>query len=93
MSTDTASQKKQQRTARQLGWLRRIPRLIFIAPIRFYQRVISPFRGPSCRFYPSCSQYALTALQKHGVFRGLYLGTRRLLRCHPWNPGGVDHVP
>ncbi len=61
--------------------------------IRVYQLVISPLSPPSCRFYPSCSAYAVTALQQHGILRGGWLALRRLGRCHPWNPGGVDHVP
>ncbi len=56
-------------------------------------RLTAPLRQPRCRFHPSCSSYARTALLRHGPVRGLYLTTRRLLRCHPWNPGGVDHVP
>ena len=61
--------------------------------IRVYQLVWSPMRPPTCRFYPSCSAYALTAIQRFGIVRGSWLAARRLLRCHPWNPGGVDHVP
>jgi len=64
-----------------------------IALIRAYQLVLSPMRPPTCRFYPSCSAYALTALERFGLIRGSWLAARRLLRCHPWNPGGVDHVP
>jgi uncharacterized protein len=64
-----------------------------IALIRLYQLVVSPMRPPTCRFYPSCSAYALTAIERFGIARGSWLATRRLLRCHPWNPGGVDHVP
>jgi len=58
-----------------------------------YQRAISPLIGPTCRFYPSCSQYAKEAVLKHGVIRGVSLGIRRVARCNPWNPGGVDYVP
>lgn len=61
--------------------------------IRGYQLLLSPMHPPSCRFYPSCSAYAVTALERFGLFRGGWLAVRRLLRCHPWNPGGVDHVP
>ena len=61
--------------------------------IRGYQLVISPMIGPRCRFYPSCSCYAHTAIERHGVVRGLWLGLRRLLRCHPFAPGGYDPVP
>ncbi|HNV40840.1 MAG TPA: membrane protein insertion efficiency factor YidD [Ornithinibacter sp.] len=64
-----------------------------IGLIRLYQNVISPMRPPTCRYYPSCSAYAVTALQTYGVLRGSAMATRRLLRCHPWSPGGVDHVP
>jgi uncharacterized protein len=63
------------------------------APIRAYQRFISPLLGDRCRFYPSCSQYMLESIGRHGPLRGTYLGVRRLLRCHPWNAGGFDHVP
>ncbi|AKU18571.1 hypothetical protein VV02_02430 [Luteipulveratus mongoliensis] len=61
--------------------------------VRLYQRFISPLTPPSCRFIPSCSAYALTALRRYGPFKGTWLAARRLLRCNPWNPGGVDHVP
>ena len=61
--------------------------------VRAYQLVISPMTPPSCRFYPSCSAYAITALERFGPLKGTWLTVRRLLRCHPWNPGGVDHVP
>ena len=61
--------------------------------IRFYQLFISPLLGPRCRFYPSCSHYSLEAIQVHGIFKGSYLAIRRILRCHPANPGGVDPVP
>jgi len=58
-----------------------------------YQTLISPFLGPRCRFYPSCSQYAKAAVLKHGLLRGISLAVRRIVRCNPWNPGGVDFVP
>jgi putative membrane protein insertion efficiency factor len=61
--------------------------------VRAYQLLVSPLLGPRCRFYPSCSSYALQAVTTHGALRGSWLAARRLLRCHPWNPGGVDHVP
>lgn len=64
-----------------------------ILPIRGYQLVISPLLGPRCRFHPSCSQYAIEALQTHGVARGTWLALRRILRCHPLHPGGHDPVP
>jgi putative membrane protein insertion efficiency factor len=68
-------------------------RTALIFPIRLYQLLVSPFLGPRCRFYPSCSQYAVEAIQKHGAVRGIALALTRLMRCHPWHPGGVDHVP
>ena len=63
------------------------------APIALYQVTVSPLLGPRCRFYPSCSQYAIDAVLKHGVLRGVLLAVMRLVRCNPWNPGGVDFVP
>jgi putative membrane protein insertion efficiency factor len=65
--------------------------LVFL--VRVYQRLISPLLPPSCRYYPSCSEYAVTALQRFGPLKGTWLAARRLGRCHPWSPGGVDHVP
>jgi len=76
-----------------LMWLRRAARAPFVLAILIYQRVISPWTPPSCRYYPSCSEYALTAIRQHGVVRGGWLAMRRLGRCHPWTAGGVDHVP
>jgi len=73
--------------------VRRLPVLLLTLLVRGYQVLISPLLGPRCRFYPSCSAYALTAVQRHGAIRGSWLAVRRLARCHPWNPGGVDHVP
>jgi putative membrane protein insertion efficiency factor len=64
-----------------------------IKTLRFYQIVISPLLGPRCRLYPSCSSYAIESIAKYGVFVGAYLSLRRLLRCHPFNPGGYDPVP
>lgn len=61
--------------------------------VRGYQLIVSPWIPPRCRFYPSCSAYAVTALRRHGALKGSWLAVRRLGRCHPWNPGGVDHVP
>ena len=61
--------------------------------IRLYQLTLSPLLGPRCRFYPSCSEYALEALRLHGSRRGLWLALRRLCRCHPWHAGGIDPVP
>lgn len=72
-------------------WL--LPRNACIAILRVYRAVISPLYGEVCRYYPSCSAYAMTAIQQHGVVKGIWLGSRRIARCHPWAPGGVDDVP
>jgi putative membrane protein insertion efficiency factor len=61
--------------------------------LRFYKRFLSPLLPPMCRFEPTCSVYTMQAVEKYGFFRGVWLGTRRLLRCHPFNPGGWDPVP
>jgi len=62
-------------------------------PIKFYRGAISPMFPPSCRYTPTCSQYALEALRKHGPVKGLWLAVRRILRCHPWGGSGYDPVP
>jgi putative membrane protein insertion efficiency factor len=64
-----------------------------MALIRGYQLAISPWLGRNCRFYPSCSQYTLEAIERHGALKGLWLGVRRVSRCHPFHPGGHDPVP
>lgn len=69
-----------------IGWL-------LILPIRFYQKFISPLKPPSCRFTPTCSQYAIEAIRKHGPFKGLALAVWRILRCNPWGGSGYDPVP
>ena len=66
---------------------------LFLLLIRFYQIGISPLIGPSCRFQPTCSQYAMIAIQRYGVVKGTYLAVRRLLKCHPFHKGGYDPVP
>jgi uncharacterized protein len=66
---------------------------VFILLVRAYQASVSRMLPPSCRFHPSCSEYAAQALARHGAARGSALTVKRLLRCHPWNPGGVDPVP
>jgi hypothetical protein len=68
-------------------------RLIPIGIIKIYQKVISPMLGPHCRFYPSCSQYAVEAIQEHGLVHGSSLSVKRILKCHPFNEGGIDNVP
>jgi putative membrane protein insertion efficiency factor len=71
----------------------RILGLPLVALIRIYQWVISPLIGPKCRFSPSCSNYALEALKKYGIFKGVWLSVKRISRCHPWGGHGVDPVP
>ena len=66
-------------------------RALLIAPIRVYQRLISPALGPRCRYHPSCSEYAVQAIRSYGVLRGLVLAGWRLLRCNPWSRGGFDY--
>ena len=61
--------------------------------IRLYQYLVSPLLGSRCRFHPTCSQYAIEAIDQHGPLRGAWMAARRLARCHPWHPGGVDPVP
>ena len=70
-----------------------VPVRLLRAPIHAYRLVLSPMLGPNCRFYPSCSAYALEALAEHGALRGSWLSLRRLGRCHPWHAGGYDPVP
>lgn len=78
---------------RLIKFIRRAIVFILLIPIRFYQRCISPLTPPRCRYTPTCSQYAVEALQKHGPLKGLWLAIRRLLRCHPWGGFGYDPVP
>jgi uncharacterized protein len=67
---------------------------LFIGPIRFYKKVLSPLKGaPTCRFEPSCSSYMLEAITVYGVFKGFGMGVWRILKCHPFHPGGYDPVP
>ncbi len=68
-------------------------RRLLLGLIRGYQRFVSPFTPPRCRFYPTCSHYAVEALEKHGTFKGSWLAVRRVLKCHPLHPGGIDLVP
>jgi putative membrane protein insertion efficiency factor len=78
---------------RVLTFLWLLPRNICVLILRGYRAVISPLYGDVCRYYPSCSAYALGAIQQHGVIKGIALGTWRIARCHPWAKGGVDDVP
>ena len=66
---------------------------ILIGVIKLYQWTIGPVIGETCRFYPSCSHYGVEALKKHGALKGSWLIIKRICRCHPWNPGGIDPVP
>jgi putative membrane protein insertion efficiency factor len=68
-------------------------RYVLMGIIRIYQLVVSPLLGPRCRFHPSCSCYAHTAIERYGVLRGSWLGAKRLFRCHPFSEGGYDPVP
>ncbi|NQX13993.1 membrane protein insertion efficiency factor YidD [Microbacteriaceae bacterium VKM Ac-2855] len=82
------------RTAARVGWfLLLLPRNLGVLLLRVYRAVISPLYGDVCRYYPSCSAYALQAVQMHGLLPGSVLAARRLLRCHPWAAGGIDDVP
>lgn len=73
--------------------MRTVLRWLFLLPVRFYQLAISPLLGPRCRFQPTCSHYFVQAVEEWGVFKGAYLGFRRILKCHPWGPWGYDPVP
>ncbi|MBN2879595.1 MAG: membrane protein insertion efficiency factor YidD [Clostridia bacterium] len=66
---------------------------VLLVLIKFYRRAISPLFPPRCRFYPTCSSYAMQAIEKHGALKGSYLAVRRILKCHPFHPGGYDPVP
>ena len=66
---------------------------LLLALLRVYQYAISPFLGRSCRYHPSCSHYAVEAVEKYGAWKGGWLGVKRVCRCHPWHPGGYDPVP
>lgn len=70
-------------------WIKKL----LIVLVRFYQLALSPLFPPTCRYTPTCSQYMIDALQEHGILKGLYLGLKRLLRCHPWGGSGYDPVP
>ena len=66
---------------------------ILVSLIKLYRRFLSPLKPPSCRFYPTCSQYTMEAVEKHGAVKGSFLGLKRILKCHPLHPGGYDPVP
>lgn len=88
MKTSVDGSSRAENPERRRSPLARVV-LLFI----WLYRITSPMRAPRCRFYPSCSTYALEAVKVHGAFRGGWLAIKRVGRCHPWNPGGVDHVP
>lgn len=73
--------------------IRRILSFLLILPIKFYRACISPMFPPSCRYTPTCSQYAIEAITKYGPIKGLWLAVKRILRCHPWGGQGYDPVP
>lgn len=75
------------------SFVQRLPRLMLIVGVRVYQVMLSPLLGGSCRYFPSCSVYAIEALERHGALRGGWLAIRRIARCHPFRPGGYDPVP
>lgn len=72
--------------------MKKILTLLIVGAIKFYRLFISPLKPPSCRFIPTCSEYALTAIEKYGIARGLVMAVRRILRCHPFHPGGYDPI-
>ena len=71
----------------------KILNFIFIIPIKLYQILLSPLLGQSCRYHPTCSQYTIEAIEKYGPIKGIWLGTKRISRCHPWGGSGHDPVP
>jgi putative membrane protein insertion efficiency factor len=70
-----------------------LPRRLLVGLVTLYRLLVSPVLAPSCRYWPSCSEYAIEALRSHGAVRGSWLTARRICRCHPWSAGGVDPVP
>ncbi len=76
-----------------MKWLLKILSYPFILLIKIYQKIISPLIGPKCRFTPTCSNYAVEALKKYGVFKGSWLAVKRIAKCHPWGGSGYDPVP
>jgi len=76
-----------------LEFVRRIPRKFAVVLIKLYRYGISPLFPPSCRYMPTCSEYALIAFERYGVFKGFWLSAKRIGRCHPFHPGGFDPVP
>jgi len=73
-----------------MNYARKILRFLILKIIKFYQITVSPFLGQCCRFEPSCSYYCYSAIEKYGTIKGAWLGLKRIFRCNPWNPGGID---
>ncbi|MDD2285603.1 MAG: membrane protein insertion efficiency factor YidD [Paludibacter sp.] len=73
--------------------MKRVIRHIFLIPVYFYKYAISPLKHPSCRYTPTCSQYAIEAVMKHGILHGGWLAIKRIMSCHPWGGNGYDPVP
>lgn len=86
-------QERQARKGRQARQAARFLGFLAALPIRLYRYAISPWLAPSCRYLPTCSVYAIEAMERHGVWRGGILALRRILRCHPWGGSGADPVP
>ena len=73
--------------------MKRVLSLLLLIPVSFYRACISPLKPQTCRFVPTCSEYAIEAIRKHGPFKGLWLAIKRICRCHPWGGSGYDPVP
>lgn len=73
--------------------MKKIIRKIFLMPVFLYRKFISPLTPPCCKFYPTCSTYAVTAVERFGIIKGGWLAVKRICRCHPWSLGGIDKVP
>ena len=93
MSTSARTREAAAPPSATGGPARRSPLAWIVLGFVWLYRLTSPLRSPRCRFHPSCSSYAVEAVKVHGALRGGWFAIRRLGRCHPWNPGGVDHVP
>jgi putative membrane protein insertion efficiency factor len=93
MSTTSHSPVQPPAAASVAHFFWTLPQKSLIGLLKAYRKLISPVYGQVCRFFPSCSAYALEAVTVHGAVKGTWLALRRLSRCHPWNDGGVDHVP
>ena len=76
-----------------MRWISSLPKRFLLWLVRFYRGAISPLHPPCCRFIPTCSQYAVEAIEKYGAIKGVYLALRRILRCNPFHKGGYDPVP